>query len=54
MSKTIKDKSHREHERKFIDGGQRKRQDAFNQREEKRLKNTFRSNNINELLNSVV
>lgn len=52
MSKTKKDKFHRADDRKYSDGYKRGGEDTMSHRQEKRIKNMFRSGNMNDILSS--
>jgi len=52
MSKTTKDKVNRNNDRKFTDGGYKKNESLVVHRQEKRIKNCLRSNDITELLDT--
>ena len=49
MSKTTKDKYHRNEDRKFTDGYKKPSADYYSNKKEKRERNQFRSNNMNEI-----
>lgn len=52
MSKTKKDKFQRADDRKYSDGYKRNGEDTSMQRHEKRIKNMFRSSNLNDIMGS--